>query len=191
MENRLNSFIQLTAENEKLNKQFKEMTMIQEAVSTKKGIPVIYIKQYLGKIQKLTNELLKIIYDGSIKIGQFEITQDTFEIPYIKNGTMVSDVKYSSQSEISMIAMALSFALSNAAASKYNILLLDEIDSGLDDDNRISFLKMLDAQMEYIKSEQIFIISHNLSNGMANLPMDVIRLGETNFDSNLFNVIYE
>lgn len=191
LENRLNSFIQLTSENEKLNKRFKEMVMIQESVSTKKGIPVIYIKQYLGKIQKLTNELLKIIYDGSIKIGQFEITQDTFEIPYIKNGTVVSDVKYSSQSEISMIAMALSFALSNAAASKYNILLLDEIDSGLDDDNRISFLKMLDAQMEYIKSEQVFIISHNLSNGMANLPMDVIRLGETNFDSNLFNVIYE
>jgi chromosome segregation ATPase len=85
--------------------------------------------------------------------------------------------------------MALSFALANKASGKYNILLLDEIDAGLDDDNRYAFLKMLYRQMETLHSEQVFIISHNI--GMiSNIPMDVIQLSEVDLDSKLQNIIY-
>ena len=71
-----------------------------------------------------------------------------------------------------------------------NILLLDEIDAGLDETNRSAFLKMLYMQMNALKAEQVFIISHNLSQ-MVNVPMDCIKLSDTGMKSKLQNVIYE
>lgn len=190
-ENRIDSYKKLVEESKELSKKFHELTLIHDSVSTKKGIPVLYIKSYLNKIYQFTNQLLSVIYDGKLKIEEFKITVDSFEIPYSKNGVKVSDIKYGSQSEVALVSMALSFALSKLASSKYNILLLDEIDAGLDDFNRNLFLQMLNVQMEQIRAEQVFIISHNLANGMISVPLDVIKLSETNFNSRLFNTIYE
>jgi hypothetical protein len=179
----------LVKENTELTQKIKELTMIKEAVSTRKGIPVIYMKKYLGRIQKVANNLLKLIYDGELYLDEFYITQDTFEIPYVKNGTRIPDVKYSSQSENALMTMALSFALMNRATGQYNVLLLDEMDAGLDDENRAAFLQMLDAQMRELKAEQVFMISHNMSQ-MINIPMDCIQLSDTGIKSKLQNVIY-
>ena len=76
------------------------------------------------------------------------------------------------------------------ATGSYNVLLLDEIDAGLDDENRAAFLKMLGAQMATLKAEQVFMVSHNMSQ-MINIPMDVIRLGPVGFSSKMQNVIYD
>lgn len=189
-ENKLNEYNRLVKEGKELSKKNNDLNIIQDTVSTKKGIPVIYMKRYLGKIQKLSNELLGLIYDGDLQLSKFKVTQDTFEVPYIKNGTKIPDVKYASQSEVSLITMALSFALANRASGNYNILLLDEIDAGLDETNRSAFLKMLYTQMNTLKAEQVFIISHNLSQ-MINIPMDCIKLSDTDNKSKLQNVIYE
>jgi energy-coupling factor transporter ATP-binding protein EcfA2 len=189
LENKINEYIRLSQEEEVLSKKHKDLLMILESVSTKKGIPVLYMKTYLGKIQKLTNNLLKLIYNDNLLLSSFKVTQETFEIPYIKNGTKVMDVRYASQSEVALITMALSFALSHRASGKYNILLLDEIDSGLDDINRLAFLKMLERQMYELKAEQVFLISHNLT-GMMSIPMDSIRLSNVEVKSKLSNVIY-
>ena len=188
LENKLLEYKRLVKEGKKLNKQFTDMNVIMNAVSTKKGIPVIYMSEYLKKIQMMSNQLLELIYDGDLMLSNFNVTQDAFEIPYIKNNTIINDVKYSSQSELSLITMALSFALSYKASGNYNILLLDEIDAGLDENNRYAFLKMLNRQIELLDAEQVFIISHNIGQ-MANVPMDVIQLSE--MDTNkLQNVIY-
>ena len=189
-ENKLNEYNRLVEEGKKLSKKNTDLNIIQDTVSTKKGIPVIYMNRYLGRIQKLANELLELIYDGDLQLSKFKVTQDTFEVPYIKNGTKIPDVKYASQSEISLITMALSFALANRASGIYNILLLDEIDAGLDEANRSAFLKMLYTQMNTLKAEQVFIISHNLSQ-MINIPMDCIRMSDDGVKSKLQNVIYE
>ena len=90
---------------------------------------------------------LIIVYGDSFKLAKFHITHDTFDIPYIKNGIKVADVKYSSQSELAMSTVAISFALSNRSSGKYNIPLLDEVESGLDESNRASFLKLFNMQM--------------------------------------------
>jgi DNA repair exonuclease SbcCD ATPase subunit len=190
LENKINEYRRLTEEGTKLSKRLDDLNIILESVSTKKGIPVIYMKQYLGKIQKLSNDLLSIIYEDELRLSKFKVTQDTFEVPYVKNGMKVVDVKYASQSEIALITMALSFALANRASGKYNILLLDEIDAGLDETNRNAFLKMLHKQMETLKCEQVFIISHNLSQ-MVNVPMDCIKLSDDIPTTKLQNVIYE
>lgn len=189
-ENKLNEYNRLVKEGKDLAKKNTDLNIIQDSVSTKKGIPVIYMKRYLGRIQKLANELLDLIYDGELQLAKFKVTQDTFEVPYIKNGTKIPDVKYASQSEVSLTTMALSFALADKASGIYNILLLDEIDAGLDESNRSAFLKMLYTQMNKLNAEQVFIISHNLSQ-MINIPMDCISMSDTGIKSKLQNVIYE
>lgn len=190
LENKLNEYARLVKEGIELDQKFRDLNIILSAVSTKKGIPVVYMKNYLGRIQQLTNNLLQLIYDDELQLANFNVTQDTFEVPYVKNGTKIPDVKYGSQSEVSLITMALSFALANKASDAYNIILLDEIDAGLDESNRSAFLKMLYTQMVALKSEQVFIISHNLTQ-MVNVPMDCIRLSDAGVKSKLQNVIYE
>jgi chromosome segregation ATPase len=190
IENKISEYNRLVAEEKILSRKFKDLSMILESVSTKKGIPVLYMKTYLGKIQKLANSLLKIIYGDDLQLAKFKVSQETFEIPYIKNGTKIPDVKYASQSEVPLITMALSFALAHKASSNYNILVLDEMDAGLDEGNRSAFLRMLSQQMQELKAEQVFIISHNINN-IIDIPIDVIKLSDIGTNSKLQNVIYE
>ncbi len=190
LDNRINEFNRLTQEAAILSKKHKDLNIIMESVSTRKGIPVVYMQTYLGKIQKLANDLLAIIYEDDLILGRFQVTQDVFEIPYIKNGVLIPDVRYASQSELSLVTMALSFALSTRASKNYNILLLDEIDAGLDDKNRLSFMTMLERQMQELNAEQVFMISHNLAS-MSNIPVDAIRLDDSIPKSKLQNTIYE
>ena len=187
---KITKYHKLLAEGKKLSKMKDDLDIILESVGTKKGIPVLYMKKYLGKIQKLTNDLLSLIYGGNLKLSNFNISRESFEIPYIKNGKKIPDIKYASQSELAMTTMAVSFALATNTSKYYNILLLDEVDAGLDETNRFGFMKMLYSQMDQINSDQIFIISQNLSQ-MLNIPMDVILLSERSERSDLENIIYE
>lgn len=189
LERKLDQYNRLLDEGKKLSKQNKDLNIILEAVSTRKGIPVIYMKKYLGKIQKLANDLLRLIYEDEFRLAPFNVTPDEFNVPYVKSGTLVKDLKYASQSEIALGTMAISFALATNSTGKYNILALDEIDSGLDAENRNSFLKMLINQMNLIGSEQVFIISQNLSQ-LSNLELDVIRLDDSVPLLKLQHVIY-
>ena len=83
LENKISEYKRLVVEGEELSKKHKDLSIILDTVSTKKGIPVIYMKRYLGKIQQLPNNLLKLIYNDSLQIAKFKVTQDTFEVPYI------------------------------------------------------------------------------------------------------------
>lgn len=190
LEANINEFNRLTDEGIRFQRINKELNVILSSVSTRRGIPMLYMKKYLEKIQQLSNNLLGLIYEEELQLANFRVDEQTFLVPYIKNGMLIDDVKYASQSEIALITMALSFALANHVAGSYNILLLDEIDAGLDEKNRTSFLKMLYQQMDELRAEQCFIISHNISE-MLNLNMDVIKLSETRITSSLQNVIYE
>ena len=174
-ESRLQLYHSLTERREKLEKISSDLELISKAVSTKTGIPVIYMKLYLNQIKSVANELLDIIYHGSFRLSDFHVTPDSFEVPYIKNHAKLADIRYASQSEVALATMALSFALSNRASNRYNIMLLDEVDGGLDEINRVFFLKMLDAQMDIIHSEQVFVISQHIEE-MSTIPMDVIQL---------------
>jgi DNA repair exonuclease SbcCD ATPase subunit len=190
LERRLDDYHRLVKESQSLNTTFDKLNVIMTSVSTKKGIPLVYMNTYSSRIQSLANNLLAVIYDDELIIDKFNLTADEFEIPFIRDGTRIPDIRYASQSELSLITMALSFALAHGVSQQYGILLLDEIDAGLDEKNRQSFLRMFDRQMRELNSEQAFIISHNLSQ-MVNLPMDVIKLSETNVKSKLQNIIYD
>ena len=43
----------------------------------------------------------------------------------------------------------------------YNIVLLDEMDSELDDENRKRYIELLEALLKLVGAGQCFIISHN------------------------------
>ena len=67
-----------------------------------------------------------------------------------------------STSQICMISMILSFAILSNSSTDYNILKLDEIDGGLDTENRIQFIGLLKQLISMVGCEQCFLISHNM-----------------------------
>ena len=150
------------------------MYLVKEALSSKKGMPLYHIKQYFGNTEEITNELLNIAYNGEVYIDKFHITPNEFQIPFYIRGKKMKDVKYASQGELSFLSIALSFGLSSQSLSKYNIMLLDEIDGPLDSRNREKFIRILENQIERIGSEQNFLITHN--NMFSSYPVDIIDL---------------
>ena len=87
---------------------------------------------------------------------------------------MIDDIRYASQGEQSFFSIALSFALAYQSMSTYNIMLLDELDSVLDEKNRSGFIAVIEKLIDMIGAEQIFIISHN--NMFSMYPVDNISV---------------
>lgn len=187
-EYRLQSFISLNKELTEYRDIYDDMELIKNSLSSKEGIPLLYIQSYLKNIKDMTNELLEVIYSDNLYVDDFIITADEFKIPYVTNSTNIADVSYASQGEKSFISLSLSFAIIYQSISRYNIMLLDEIDATLDTKNREKFLQILEKQMDMIDSEQIFVISHN---NMFNMyPVDIIDTSNTvNADNRLANYI--
>lgn len=186
---KLKDFISLYEEKKLLEDKFDDINILKEALSTNKGIPLLFIQLYFKNTKMIVNNLLDTIYKGDLEIDNFDITDKEFKIPYIKNGIRVNDVALSSQGERSFISIALSFALIIQSLKKYNIMLLDEIDATLDQNNRYMFLSILEKQIESIGSEQVFLISHN--NMFDNYPVDLILTSDVEIDNfKNMNIIY-
>ena len=185
----LDQYNSLNKELKHLNGIYDDMTLIKDSLSSKQGMPLHFISNYLSNTEEITNELLKIAYDGRIYIDQFQITANEFSIPFYNRGVRLDDVKYSSQGELSFLSIALSFALSRQALSKYNIMLLDEIDGPLDSSNREKFIRILENQIDKIQSEQNFLITHN--DMFSSYPVDIIDLSHKDNSENypLANII--
>ena len=158
---------------ELIKDKYSYVELVREALSSTKGIPLVFIQLYLKNIQILANNIIRSMFsDDEIQLKDFVITDKEFSIPYTVNGIEVLDASYSSQGERATIVLALSFALLSQMMGRYNILLLDEIDSALYKDNRRRFIKIVEEQMKTIGCEQAFLITHN--NLFENYPVDII-----------------
>ena len=162
----------------KYNKIFEDLTLIRSALSSKEGIPLHYIFNYLGDTVAITNELLDVVFNGESYIDKFEISPTSFSIPFYSKGYYLPDVKYASQGELAFLTIALSFALSSKSLSDYNIMLLDEADAALDVKKREMFIKIIEAMREKEESEQTFAITHNEM--FSFYPIDIIDLSFKN-----------
>ena len=171
-----------------LLRQQEIISLIKEAASSKKGIPLVYVKIFLDDCVGIINELISMVFDDVIEIKEFNITDKEFFIPYYKNGIEISDVKTASQGERSIISLALSFALMRKGANKYNILLLDEIDGALYSKDREKFLMILTQQIMAIKAEQVFLITHN--NCFDGYPINIIMTTPEHVDNNDVPMLY-
>lgn len=143
---------------------------------TKGGIQTIFMQLYMDKTLSLANQLLGLVFGGKLELLPYIINENEFRIPTKSNVTnlVVDDVSNCSTSEKSMIAMTMSFALAFHGSPLYNIVRLDEIDGGLDQDNRSMFPVVCRSMVDMLGIEQCFVISHSSEADMSDI--DIISL---------------
>jgi DNA repair exonuclease SbcCD ATPase subunit len=172
--NALDRYQTLSKDLQKYADKLSLVENIKYATSNRNGLPLFYMEVYFQDTVDIANRLLDIVYDGSIYLCKFEINEDAFRIPYVKNGVEISDASLASQGEKSFFNMAISSALRAQCMEKYNIALYDEVDSVFDDDNRQKTIPVLEEQLAISNINQAFLITHNQM--FNQYPTDVINL---------------
>ena len=175
------TYVNLVNEHNALKLLFEDADVIKDALNASKGIPLIFLQVYLKNCPIMMNNLLDTIYKGELQIERFIIDENEFRIPFIKSGIKVPDISFASQGESSFISIVLSLSLIMQSMTKYDIICLDELDGPLDTKNREQFIKVLYSFISQVKSEQIFIISHN--DVFDNEPVDLILTGDIDTDN--------
>ena len=167
----------------------KVETIKEYLTPSKKGIQSLFIEMYMNKTIHLANQLLDYMYHGDLILLPFEVGESGFRIPALGQGLRNDDVSSMSTSEICMISMILSFVLLQQSSTKYNIIKLDEIDGGLDSENRNRFIYLLDNIRQIMECEQCIIITHNPEVDLENC--DIIQLKKVDNEPIVGNIIYE
>lgn len=155
----------------------KRFKVIAEATSSTKGKPVIAIREKVEDALYLTNRLLDVMYDKEIQMLKPVIDETAFTLPFRCGSNISSDIRYGSQSESTLLSLALSLSLASSLTA-YNVPLIDEMDAALDAEMRDSFLMMLQEIMSVLKMEQMFIISHSTQPGAYDHAVHVINISE-------------
>jgi DNA repair exonuclease SbcCD ATPase subunit len=117
------------------------------------------------------------MYDKEIQMLKPVIDESTFTLPFRCGSNISSDIRYGSQSESTLLSLALSLSLASSLTA-YNVPLIDEMDAALDAEMRDSFLMMLQEIMSVLKMEQMFIISHSTQPGAYDHAVHVINISE-------------
>lgn len=154
--------------------RYDKIEIVKRYSSPLKGIQNIFMEIYMNKIIDLSNQMLACLFNGEYRLLPFVITADEFRIPCQGNGLLNDDISSMSTAQKSMISMIVSFALLYQSSSKYNILHLDEIDGGLDTNNRLQFTYLLNELMDLLNTEQCIMVSHN--NEINTEEADIILL---------------
>ena len=156
---------------EQYNANYNKLEVIRKYSSPSTGIQTLYMQLYMNNILSMANDLLSLLFEGEFNLQPFIINDTEFRIPCIGTGLMHNDISSMSTAQKCMISMILSFSILYQSSTKYNVLVLDEIDGGLDTSNRGMFIDLLDRLMSILHSEQCFIISHNneLNTSLADL----------------------
>ena len=181
---------------EDLNSKYENLNILKNALSPTKGIPLLFIDIYLKKTKEIANKLLNIAYNGSFYIDEFELSENDFFIKVVKeDGLLVKDVTLTSQGEMALLSIAISFAIIQQSKKRYNIILIDEEDKELDEDNRRSYVEMIEEQLKILNVEQCFIISHNKEFDRADLDLILLDGHNVEIDSEEFmdgkNIIFK
>lgn len=168
------------------------LTLVKDATAVKSGIPLYMVGNYLESVKHYTNKLLDIAFNGRFAID-FVITDKDLLIPVYKDFSVSSDdITLCSQGEVSLVKTTLSLGLISRAiettSNRYNIVSLDEIDAELDARNRTHFLDILNTQLDHLKCEQAFIITHNDSFTASEAGLVLLR--NANIDVHDENVMF-
>lgn len=144
-------------------KKYEKTELIKKYSSpTKDGIQNLFIEIYMGQTINMANKLLGQMFNGTLQLGKYIINEKEFRIPCISMESPIpnDDISSCSTSQRCMISMILGFALLKQGSSKYNILRLDEIDHGLDQDNRALFISVVRSIMADMGVESCIMVSH-------------------------------
>ena len=169
--------------------EYAKLEKIKYYSSPSTGIQTLFIQLYMNKILSNVNTLLSLLFNGEFVIQPFIINENEFRIPCMGSGLLHDDISSMSTAQKSMISMILSFAMLYQSSTSYNIIMLDEIDGGLDTSNRGMFIELLDNLMNMLNCEQCFIISHN--NELNTALCDIIVLKNTSNEIYNGNIIWQ
>lgn len=169
LENANTQYTNTLLEIEKHQSMDERYKIIAESTSSTKGKPVIAIRDKVNHALSLTNRLLDVMYDGEIQMLQPTIDESTFSLPFRCGCNTSPDIRFGSQSESTLLSLALSLSLASSL-THYNVCLADEVDGFLDAEMSESFILMLGDIMSTLKYSQLFIISHKIKpNGYSHL----------------------
>lgn len=160
----LNDIKSLEEEEIRVREDYDVIMAIRKAVSPTTGIPLEFIEFYVKeKMVGKINELLDSVYHGRLRLLKDDIivSDKEFTIPYKKNNTTINDISTASDGERAIMTLAFSLVLIQLSLTKYNIMLIDELDTTLDADTRPKFIGIIQKYMNMINSKQIFLVSHN------------------------------
>ncbi len=196
---RMRQYDELNKRLTKVENGVKITTKIERSSSPITGIPSIEMNLFLGDdIKEDINDFISLFFQDSLYVAKFEINQKDFDI-LVKGGEVSRqrDASMCSKGEQRMLAIALSFALQGRAFDRsicrYDIITLDEMDSGLDVYKQSIFLSSLEKYFQSTGNcSQVFMTSHTeVSDGIrANYFLtrgfNTIKTGEINPDDIIF-----
>lgn len=141
---------------------YDKVEFLKKACSPNTGIQSVYISIYMTQTIKIANELLAYLFNGQLTLLLPEVNSDEFYLPFSWiTRNKIQDISLGSTSQKCMIGMVLAFALMSQGSVKYNIPRLDEVDSGLDTENRARAVQMVMSLIDIMNVEQCLMISHN------------------------------
>lgn len=179
-------------EMQQYSEKYNIINTLKKYSSPTTGIQTLYMDMYMGKTLTMANQLLGMLFGGEYFLLPYVINENEFRIPFQGSGMTVDDISSGSTSQVCMIGMIMNLVLLSQASSKYNIVMLDEIDGGLDFSNRGLFINTLYQLISLLNINQLVMISHNIESDLSNV--DLIRLKGYEEDSNDYrnvNVIYD
>ena len=150
---------------EDLKKKFEKTSFLKNLCSPTSGtsIQTEYVKMYMNDIISTCNSLLKYMFNGDLVLQLPVIGEKDFAIPFIGPfGMIVPDISNGSTAQKCMIGLVFDCASMMRMSSKYNLFRLDEIDGGLDTENRYGFIKALNYLLDITNAEQCIMVSHNI-----------------------------
>ena len=161
----LTSIIQYQTEYADSASRYDKMIFIRNACSPGNGLGIQseYIKRYMNDIIIDCNTMLGYMFNGTIRLDVPIINEKQFSIPFLgPNGIIVPDISMGSTAQKCMIGLVFSCVAMMKSSLSYNIPRFDEIDGGLDQQNRITFINVLNQILDFMHSEQCVICSHNM-----------------------------
>lgn len=164
LENADKQYVRTVDEIEKHLTMDERYKVIAEATSSTKGKPVIAIRDKITEALRMANRLLNVMYDGEIELLKPTINETTFTLPFRCGVNRSDDIRTGSQSESTLLSLALSLSLAYYLTGNF-VALVDEIDAYIDAGMRDVFVLMLQEIMSTLKLEQMFLISHSIQPG--------------------------
>lgn len=160
----LSNIVGYQEEYQDISSKYDKIVFIRNACSPGNGLGIQseYIKRYMNDIIIDCNKMLGYMFNGMIQLDVPIINEKQFSIPFLgPNGIVVPDIGQGSTAQKCMIGLVFGCVAMMKSSTKYNILRLDEIDGGLDQQNRIWFISVLNQILDFMRCEQCIICSHN------------------------------
>jgi chromosome segregation ATPase len=179
-----------TKEYKEFSAKYSNIETIKKYTSPTSGIQTIFMNIYMNDIINISNKLLGMMFNGEFVLHPFIINETEFRIPCSGSGFLNDDISSMSTSQICLISTIISFALLHKSSSIYNIAMLDEIDGGLDNQNRLQFSNLITKLMKVLGFDQTIMISHNSELDLHSCDIIVMKQSDPTMKLN-GNIIFK